>query len=98
MIIKPRIKEFICLTSDPEGCIEQMGRLFFTELKRKKEWTEGDCIIRLDDLELREDVQKEVIAAWGEINTENKDQFADLDGYWNDFYKIYGFNYMIYKK
>ena len=49
--------------------------------------------IRLDDWELREDVQKEVMEIWDKIRTENITELADVEGYWDDFYRMFGFRF-----
>ena len=48
-------------------------------------------MIHVDDWEMREDVQKEVMDIWKEINSDNLLQVADTEGYWNDFYQMFGF-------
>ncbi|MBO5373194.1 MAG: trans-2-enoyl-CoA reductase family protein [Lachnospiraceae bacterium] len=75
-----------------EGCIEQMNRLF------KDKMFGGDAIevmedgmIHVDDWEMREDVQSEVMDIWEKISSENLLELADVDGYWNDFYNMFGF-------
>ena len=47
--------------------------------------------VRMDDLELRDDIQDEVKKRWEEINTDNVSELADVDGYWEDFYRMFGF-------
>ena len=46
----------------------------------------------MDDLELRDDIQNEVKKRWEEIATDNVKELADVDGYWEDFYRMFGFN------
>ena len=48
-------------------------------------------MIRLDDWEMREDVQSEVMDIWGKINSDNIKELADIDGYWSDFFNMFGF-------
>ena len=74
-----------------EGCIEQMYRLFHDKLLADKPQVDEDGMIRMDDWELREDVQQEVKQAWDRINSDNLQQLADVDGYWEDFYHMFGF-------
>lgn len=74
-----------------EGCIEQMYRLMNCKLYGEKVITDDENRIRLDDLEMQEDIQNEVKKLWAEITTENLDSHADLDGYFEDFYKLFGF-------
>lgn len=77
-----------------EGCIEQIERLFREKLYGNNPLvTDTEGRIRMDDWELREDVQKEVEERWKVITTENLDEYADLDGYWEDFYHMFGFHY-----
>ena len=47
--------------------------------------------IRIDDLEMREDVQAEVATLWENAATENVSEIGDLEGYSNDFYNLFGF-------
>ena len=75
-----------------EGCIEQMYRLFNQKLFGGEVQTDEECRIRLDDLEMQPEIQSEVNTLWNEISTENLDTHTDLDGYWDDFYKLFGFN------
>lgn len=75
-----------------EGCIEQIDRLFREKLPAGPEVDENG-LIRIDDYEMREDVQKEVAEVWDKIETENIEQYADIDGYWEDFFHMFGFNY-----
>lgn len=74
-----------------EGCIEQMYRLFNQKLFGDKVVTDSEGLIRMDDLELQDDVQQEVKKQWENISTDSIEQCADLDGYWSDFYKLFGF-------
>lgn len=73
-----------------EGCIEQMARLFLDKLPGETEVDERG-FIRLDDWEMREDVQKEVAEKWSTVTTETIASEADIDGYWDDFYNMFGF-------
>ena len=76
-----------------EGCIEQMHRLFAKKINFATNAIELDSKgrIRLDDLELNPEVQREIEIAWQKINNENLNQFADLAGYSSDFEKMFGF-------
>lgn len=76
-----------------EGCIEQISRLFTENLYNNDQYLlDQDGRIRVDDLEMREDVQQEVLKLWSIINTENLAEIADLTGYREEFYKLFGFN------
>ncbi len=76
-----------------EGCIEQIGRLFMEKLSKDTPKTDEEGRIRLDDYEMREDVQKAVMDIWDNVTTENLKDVADLDGYWDDFYHMFGFRF-----
>jgi enoyl-[acyl-carrier protein] reductase / trans-2-enoyl-CoA reductase (NAD+) len=47
--------------------------------------------IRLDDFELREDVQAIVQERWDNITTETVPQLCDIAGYKEDFMRLFGF-------
>jgi enoyl-[acyl-carrier protein] reductase/trans-2-enoyl-CoA reductase (NAD+) len=47
--------------------------------------------IRIDDWEMRTDVQSKVAQLWMEAVTENVSEIGDLEGYRNDFYNLFGF-------
>jgi enoyl-[acyl-carrier protein] reductase/trans-2-enoyl-CoA reductase (NAD+) len=76
-----------------EGCIEQMSRLFHEKLTPSQIVVDEENRIRLDDYEMQEDIQTEVMNIWDKINTENVSQFADLTGYWADFFHMFGFDF-----
>lgn len=76
-----------------EGCIEQMVRMFTEKLFVDEPVTDEKGQFRLDDWEMREDVQKEVMDLWGQITTEKIREIADVDGYWEDFYHMFGFGF-----
>ena len=75
-----------------EGCIGQMCRLFNTKLTRNYAETDEPCRIRMDDWEMADNVQTAVNTLWSDISTENLPTHADLEGYNDDFYKLFGFN------
>ena len=74
-----------------EGCIEQMYRLFHERLFADPVPVDEEGRIRLDDWEMRPEVQEKVSEIWKELSTENVEQLADIDGYWADFYEMFGF-------
>lgn len=74
-----------------EGCIEQMYRLF-TDKMTKNELDEAG-MFRLDDWELQDNVQSKVAAVWDKVTTDNIQEYGDIDGYWEDFYNMFGFHY-----
>lgn len=74
-----------------EGCIEQMQRLFTDKLPRKDVDEAGQ--LRLDDWEMQDNVQSKVADAWAKVSTENIKEIGDIEGYWEDFYHMFGFHY-----
>jgi enoyl-[acyl-carrier protein] reductase/trans-2-enoyl-CoA reductase (NAD+) len=71
-----------------EGCIEQMYRLFSSHFNANRDELGR---IRLDNLEMRDDVQREVKAIWSRISTENLRVLSDFGGYYQDFLRLFGF-------
>ncbi|MDR1255855.1 MAG: trans-2-enoyl-CoA reductase family protein [Puniceicoccales bacterium] len=74
-----------------EGCIEQMYRLFKNHLYGSDESVDTDGRIRIDNLEMREDVQEAVIEIWNKASTENLRGITDIDAYRKEFLKLFGF-------
>ncbi len=75
-----------------EGCIEQIQRLYQDRLYTGKPIpTDENGRIRIDDWEMRADVQAKVAKLWIEAVTENVSEIGDLEGYRNDFYNLFGF-------
>jgi enoyl-[acyl-carrier protein] reductase/trans-2-enoyl-CoA reductase (NAD+) len=77
-----------------EGTIEQANRLFRDRLYR----TDGavpevddEGRLRLDDWELRDDVQNECTAQWDDVTTENLFDTTDYRGYKIGFLHLFGF-------
>ncbi|RQO70174.1 bifunctional NADH-specific enoyl-ACP reductase/trans-2-enoyl-CoA reductase [Pedobacter sp. KBW06] len=76
-----------------EGCIEQIQRLFKERLYTGAEvLTDAQGRIRVDDWEMREDVQAKVAALWLESTTETLPSTGDLAGYKKDFLNLFGFD------
>ena len=77
-----------------EGTIEQMQRLYQEHLYNVKPVpTDDKGRIRIDNYEMRNDIQEKVAALWKEANTDNIADISDIEGYRNDFYNLFGFNY-----
>lgn len=75
-----------------EGCIEQIQRLFKERLYTGSPVVVDDKgRIRVDDWEMREDVQAKVAELWTKATTESLPALGDLDGYKTDFYNLFGF-------
>jgi enoyl-[acyl-carrier protein] reductase / trans-2-enoyl-CoA reductase (NAD+) len=81
-----------------EGCIEQMERLFAERLFTGDNSAAGNVPvdsegrIRIDDLELTDDVQNEVNKRMATITEENLSTVGDLVGYKHDFLATNGFD------
>lgn len=73
-----------------EGCIEQMQRLF-ERISANDLNLDGEGRIRMDDLEMKPEIQDEVTDIWQKLNQGNFKEFTDIDGYWKDFYALFGF-------
>lgn len=76
-----------------EGCIEQMNRLFHDRLSEECPATDEFGRIRMDDYEMKPEVQSKIMELWEQINSDNVRDLADLDGYWEDFYHMFGFHF-----
>jgi enoyl-[acyl-carrier protein] reductase/trans-2-enoyl-CoA reductase (NAD+) len=77
-----------------EGCIEQMYRLFTERLYTGNPVPlDEEGRIRVDDWEMRPDVQKEVSDIWEKIDQENLSKYADFARYQKDFLNLHGFGY-----
>ncbi|MDQ7961931.1 enoyl-ACP reductase FabV [Flavobacterium lindanitolerans] len=76
-----------------EGTIEQIQRLYQQRLYTGGEVpTDEKGRIRIDDWEMRDDVQGKVAALWEKATTENLSEIGDLEGYRKDFYNLFGFD------
>ena len=75
-----------------EGCIEQMYRMIHDRLCNGGEVvTDENRLIRMDDWEMEPKVQEAVAAIWEKIDQDNLEEVTDLEGYWQEFYEIFGF-------
>lgn len=74
-----------------EGCIEQMYRLFHDKLYGIAVRTDINGFIRMDDYEMQPEIQETVTKIWETLSNENLEANADLNGYWEDFYRLFGF-------
>jgi enoyl-[acyl-carrier protein] reductase/trans-2-enoyl-CoA reductase (NAD+) len=77
-----------------EACIEQIDRLF-----RERFYTGEEMIldekgrIRVDDWEMRPDVQEEIQGLWEGASSENVNEISDMVGYQEDFLGLFGFGF-----
>ena len=77
-----------------EGCIEQIQRLFEQRLYSGKEVpTDDKGRIRIDDWEMRDDIQDRIKTLWEKATTENLSDIGDLAGYKQDFLNLFGFGF-----
>ncbi len=74
-----------------EGCIEQMQRMFAEKIYNGDVQVDAEGFIRMDDWEMREDVQVKVAEAWDKIDSGTLKEYADIDGYNDDFIRLFGF-------
>ena len=75
-----------------EGCIQQMYRLYHDFLFSGNSPTvDAKGRIRIDDWEMRSDVQREVAALWNEIDQENIEELTDIRGLREEFLRHHGF-------
>lgn len=77
-----------------EGCIEQIQRLFAQRLYTGSAVpTDDKGRIRIDDWEMREDIQDRIKTLWETATTENLTEIGDLAGYKQDFLNLFGFGF-----
>lgn len=74
-----------------EGCIEQMVRLFTEKLATEEVPVDEEGRIRLDDWEMKPEVQEAIMKVWDEVSTENVEELCDIKGCWDDFFRMFGF-------
>ncbi|MFN2332420.1 MAG: enoyl-ACP reductase FabV [Halomonas sp.] len=79
-----------------EGTIDQLNRLFGeilypAEGQRGEMKTDEAGRLRLDDWELRDDVQQACKELWPRVTTENLFEITDYAGYKHEFLKLFGF-------
>lgn len=74
-----------------EGCIEQIQRLYADRIYGEDLKLDDKGRVRIDDWEMREDVQAEVDKLWNIAATENLSEIGDLKGYSDGFFNLFGF-------
>lgn len=76
-----------------EGCIEQIYRLYnehlYTDHPKPRD-EEG--YIRVDDLEMDPALQASIMSIWPKVTTDNLTSLTDVQGYCDEFYRLFGFN------
>ncbi len=73
-----------------EDCIEQIQRMFADHLDNGTQLDDAGRI-RLDDREMREDIQAHVAGVWQQITSGNLRELSDFEGYRKNFLKLFGF-------
>jgi enoyl-[acyl-carrier protein] reductase/trans-2-enoyl-CoA reductase (NAD+) len=75
-----------------EGTIEQIYRLFAQRLySGESVLTDENGRIRIDDWEMREDVQEKVLELFDKVTAENVRDLTDIAAYHGEFLRIHGF-------
>ncbi|PSV29029.1 MULTISPECIES: enoyl-ACP reductase FabV [unclassified Photobacterium] len=77
-----------------EGCMQQILRMFNQRLFKADGMApevDGENRLRLDDWELREDIQKHCRDLWPNVTNENLFDVADYQQYKDEFLKLFGF-------
>ena len=82
-----------------EGCIEQIVRLYRDRLYAPGAAenpalvpVDGEGRIRVDDREMREDIQKAVLEQMDKVNEENVESATDIAGFRHDSLEVHGFD------
>lgn len=80
-----------------EDCLDQMLRLFTEKIDYQNNilspCVDENGMIRLDDWEMRFEIQKQVEEVWGKLDQDNILGLIDFDGYQKDFLRLFGFGW-----
>jgi len=74
-----------------EGCIEQLYRLYSECIYSDRPRLDDEGRLRVDELELRPEIQDKVAEAWAQITTDNLAELTDFSGYQKEFLRLFGF-------
>lgn len=74
-----------------EGPIEQIDRMFRTQIYSANTTRDESQRIRMDDWELQDSVQSQVKQIWPQVTSENVFQITDYACYKAEFLKLFGF-------
>jgi len=74
-----------------EGCIEQLNRLYRTQLFKDNPELDDMKRYRMDDLELRDEVQEQCLEIIPAVNDDNLFELTDFQIYKDEFLKLFGF-------
>ena len=75
-----------------ENAIEQIARMYQEKLFVDTPVLDQTGQIRMDDWELREDVQSEIEAFWEKLYAHEITDFSYIDEYWVAFRQLFGFD------
>ncbi|MFA5632994.1 MAG: bifunctional NADH-specific enoyl-ACP reductase/trans-2-enoyl-CoA reductase, partial [Porticoccaceae bacterium] len=74
-----------------EGCIEQLHRLFSECLYSDSPRLDEEGRLRVDERELRPEIQNVVADAWAKVTSENIAEMTDFAAYKEEFLHLFGF-------
>ncbi|MGC9451900.1 MAG: enoyl-ACP reductase FabV [Oceanipulchritudo sp.] len=75
-----------------EDCIQQIDRLFRTRMYNNSALRfDGEGRVRMDDWEMKPEIQDKVKELWPSVTTETIDSATDFSGYQENFLKLFGF-------
>ena len=74
-----------------EGCIEQLNRLYRTQLFKDNPDLDDMKRYRMDDLELRDEVQEQCLEIIPAVNDDNLFELTNFQIYKDEFLKLFGF-------
>ncbi|MGB0446664.1 MAG: enoyl-ACP reductase FabV [Pseudomonadales bacterium] len=74
-----------------EGCIEQIDLLFRESLYGNQPQIDDVGRLRADYKEIEPAVQQEVEQLWAQINDDNLNEISDMQGYMDEFLRLFGF-------
>ncbi|NNC99259.1 MAG: trans-2-enoyl-CoA reductase family protein [Gammaproteobacteria bacterium] len=79
------------LAGTHEGCIEQLYRMFAECIYSDTPRLDDENRYRVDELELRPEMQAKVETIWPKVTTENLNELSDFSGYQDEFLRLFGF-------
>lgn len=75
-----------------EGCIEQLARLFAECIYAQQPRLDDAGRYRVDELELKPEMQAAVEAIWPQVNSDNLHELSDFSAYKSEFLRLFGFD------
>jgi len=75
-----------------ENAIEQIDRMYREKLFTDTPILDQTGQIRMDDWEMRDDVQQEINAFWTKLYAHKITDFSYIDDYWVEFKQLFGFD------